>query len=88
MFYYLPWLGLIVLSVFASVAVFLWAFQNKQFSDQRRARYLPLRGSDPLTRPAGTRAAKELYALSILVASAGAMLLFTLVFALMKNRGG
>ncbi len=88
MFYYVPWLGLIVLSVFASVAVFLWAFQNKQFSDQRRARYLPLRGSNPLTQRTVTRPPKELYALSILLASVGVMLLFTLVFALMKNRGG
>ncbi len=88
MLYYVPWLALIVLSLFASIAVFLWAFQNEQFSDQGRARYLPLRGSDPLTRSAPRRPAKELYALLALLAGTGAMLLFTLIFALLKNRAG
>ncbi len=88
MVYYVPWLLLILLSVLASVAVFLWAFQNRQFSDQGRARYLPLWGSHPLGRPPSKTTARELYALAILLAGAGAMLVFTLVFALIKNKGG
>ncbi len=42
--YYLPWILLLVLSLWASLAAFLWALKRGQFSEQERARYLPLRG--------------------------------------------
>jgi cbb3-type cytochrome oxidase maturation protein len=40
---YLPfWLILVVFSLTASLAAFLWGLKSGQFSDQDRARYLPL----------------------------------------------
>lgn len=44
MSYYLPWILLLAASLGASFAGFFWALENGQFSDQERARYLPLRG--------------------------------------------
>ena len=43
MYYYLPWLILIVISVATALGAFLWALGSEQFSDQERARFLPLR---------------------------------------------
>jgi cbb3-type cytochrome oxidase maturation protein len=44
MSYYVPWILLLAAGLGASVAGFFWALANGQFSDQDRARYLPLRG--------------------------------------------
>ncbi len=41
--YYLPWVLLVIVSVWAALAGFFWGLSNGQFSDQQRARYLPLR---------------------------------------------
>ena len=41
--YYLPWVLLIVVSLWVSLAGFFWALRHGQFSEQERARYLPLR---------------------------------------------
>lgn len=89
MWYYIPFLFLIVATLVASTVVFVWAYRSGQFSDQDRARYLPLRGSD-LGRPeeSGRRDRKGPYALLALLTSAGVILLFTLVLALMSRKGG
>jgi hypothetical protein len=42
--YYPFWVLLIVLSLLTSLGGFLWAHRHRQFTDQERARYLPLRG--------------------------------------------
>lgn len=47
--YFSAWMILIVFSLWASLAAFLWGLQSGQFSDQDRARYLPLR--DLLPQP-------------------------------------
>jgi cbb3-type cytochrome oxidase maturation protein len=49
--YYLPWLLLVMVSLSAALGGFLWALRNGQFSDQQRARYLPLRDMLPLRGP-------------------------------------
>jgi cbb3-type cytochrome oxidase maturation protein len=41
--YDLPWTILVVLSLWVSLMGFIWALKSGQFSDQDRARYLPLR---------------------------------------------
>lgn len=64
--YYSGWLSLIVVSLGVSLAAFVWALKTGQFSDQGRARYIPLSCEPtlpPLTRPAGK--SWELYALTI-----------------------
>ncbi len=41
--YYLPWLLLVLISLSTAIGAFFWGLRNGQFSDQQRARYLPLR---------------------------------------------
>jgi len=65
----------------ASIVLFFWAYYTGQFSDQGRARYLPLRG----TRSGEvSHGAKLPFELIMLLAGAGAILLFTLFLALAK----
>jgi cbb3-type cytochrome oxidase maturation protein len=46
--YFLGWIILVGLSLWVSLTAFLWGLQSGQFSDQERARYLPLRDELPL----------------------------------------
>ncbi len=50
MIYYSGWLFLVVISLIVSLAAFIWGLRAGQFSDQERARYLPL-GKDLLSQP-------------------------------------
>ncbi len=65
---YLAWLSLIAVGIGISIMVFLWALKNGQFSDQARARYLPLAEEVPL-QPAeiSKRLPVEVYALIIII---------------------
>ncbi len=87
MFYYIPFLFLIFLSLAASTAAFVWAYRSGQFSEQGRAGYLPLSDLGDLDQERG-RDTKGPYVLLALLASAGAILLFTLIFALSNRNGG
>ncbi len=51
MAYYVPWVLLVVVSLWAALAGFIWALSNGQFSDQQRARFLPLRDLPPAPNP-------------------------------------
>ena len=89
MAYLFPWIFLIVGSLVAGVGLFIWAFHNGQFSDQGRARYLPLRESDtgtakgnPIQNP---RVPYELFAL---LTSAISIFLFTIVLVALNGKGG
>ena len=65
--YYSSWLSLITISLGVSLIAFVWALRNGQFSDQGRARYIPL-SSEP-SLPALSEPAKrpwELYALMLI----------------------
>jgi cbb3-type cytochrome oxidase maturation protein len=42
--YFSGWMVLVAVSLWISLLAFLWGLQSGQFSDQERARYLPLRG--------------------------------------------
>ena len=86
MYYYLPWLSLMIASLAASLALLVWGFKSGQFSEQERARYLPLRDSDgPLSGKQSPRITKEVYVLIGLIGSASAILVATLVSALMRR---
>ena len=50
MIYYAGWLFLVGTSLTVSLVAFIWALRAGQFSDQERARYLPL-GKDLLSEP-------------------------------------
>ena len=41
--FYLGWILLTAAGISVSIAAFIWALHTGQFSDQSRARYLPLR---------------------------------------------
>jgi cbb3-type cytochrome oxidase maturation protein len=89
MFYYLPWVLLIVASVWVSLAGFLWAFKSGQFSDQDRARYLPLRGEvlpAPVKDPA--KISREVYVLIALVGAVVLLLATVLIGILAYEKGG
>ena len=89
MFYYLPWVLLIVASLWVSVAGFLWAFRSGQFSDQDRARYLPLRGevfSSSVNDPA--KISREVYVLLALVGAVVFLLATVLIGIWTYSKGG
>ena len=73
MIYYVGWLYLVVVSLLVSLAAFIWGLRSGQFSDQDRARYLPL-GEDLLTRPvlvAGRRKQKAHTAALLVIVALG-----------------
>jgi nitrogen fixation-related uncharacterized protein len=66
--FYAAWLTLIAAGAGASIAALFWALKTGQFSDQGRARYLPLTEELALT-PIDTpkRLPAEVYALAIII---------------------
>ena len=66
MIYYAGWFFLVGMSLGVSLAAYIWAFRSGQFSDQERARYLPL-GRDLLSEPipSVSRAKFRLYAVAL-----------------------
>ncbi len=79
MLYYVPWILLIAASLAASLIGFLWALRNGQFSEQQRARYLPLR-EEPIPAPGNnsSRLSPEVYFLLCVLGAGGLMMLFAL----------
>jgi cbb3-type cytochrome oxidase maturation protein len=47
---FIVWMVLVMISLWMSLGAFIWALRAGQFSEQGRARYLPLSGESP-TRP-------------------------------------
>jgi cbb3-type cytochrome oxidase maturation protein len=88
MLYYVPFVFLMILTLASGIVLFVWAYRSGQFSDQSRARYLPLRGSNLQGDEEAGRDTKGPYALLVLLASAGALFVFTLVLALLSRNVG
>jgi nitrogen fixation-related uncharacterized protein len=66
--FYAAWLTLIAAGVGASIAALVWALKTGQFSDQGRARYLPLTDEiDASPAADARRLPSEVYALSIII---------------------
>ena len=86
--YYLPWVLLIVVSLWVSLAAFFWALKHGQFSEQERARYLPLRSeiSPPLI-PHASKPTREVYALLGVLCMGGLALLVVLITVLFRPGG-
>ncbi|MBI4496248.1 MAG: cbb3-type cytochrome oxidase assembly protein [Deltaproteobacteria bacterium] len=86
--YSLAWILLVMASLWIALAAFVWGVRSGQFSDQERARYLPLRdglppapAADPKKRPA------ELYVL-LAIGGLGLLgLLSPLILTLLHGRG-
>ncbi len=66
MIYYAGWLYLVVISLAVSVAAVIWGLRNGQFSDQERARFLPL-GKELLKQPIETVSRAKSRALSTVI---------------------
>jgi cbb3-type cytochrome oxidase maturation protein len=80
--YFATYMGL---GIGVSVLVFFWALRNGQFSDQERARFLPLEAEDYRRTLKSTRMSRyEIYALGFLacagLSASGAVLVFALLF--------
>ena len=78
--YYLSWIILVVISLWISVVGFIWALKSGQFSDQSRARYLPLRDDypwPPVKNPA--KFSSEVYFLIAVLGIGCSILLIALI---------
>jgi nitrogen fixation-related uncharacterized protein len=88
MAYYPFWILLITLSLWASVGGFLWAYRNRQFNDQGRARYLPLRGEGgPILSSTGNRARREAMAMLVILALGVGGIMATVLVVAMRYGG-
>jgi cbb3-type cytochrome oxidase maturation protein len=86
--YYTGWISLVIISLWLSVAAFIWALCSGQFSDQTRARYLPFSDDQSLPvikRPPGRPA--EFYALIVIVVL-GLLALAAPIFMTLYRLGG
>jgi nitrogen fixation-related uncharacterized protein len=68
MIYCAGWLFLVAISLLASIIALIWAVREGQFSDQERARYLPL-GKELLLEPikVASRARNRVHMVSMCV---------------------
>ena len=65
--YLYGWIILVGISLWVSLVAFIWALRSGQFSDQARARYLPLRDEFPPTSAENpSKLTGEVYALLII----------------------
>jgi len=87
MIYCAGWLFLVAISLAASIVALIWALQAGQFSDQERARFLPL-GKDLLTEPIKTasRAKSRVHMLSMCIITAMALIAFAAALTLSLYR--
>ncbi len=85
--YYGPWVLLVVTSLWAGVTGFLWALHRGQFSEQERARFLPLRDENLSRSKESAGRMRELYVLLAVIGVGGVMMGAVLLIAL-AHRGG
>jgi len=85
--YYIVWIILVAISLWFSLIGFFWAIRTGQFSDQERARYLPLAGEDLMAEVRNpSRWSREVYAVAIILGMGLLVLLFTVGMVLFQNR--
>ena len=86
--FFLSWVVLIAAGLLISLGVFFWALRTGQFSDQERARFLPLGDGYPL--PAVENPAKlsrEVYALLFAIGLGLLGMIAAVLLTLVKVRG-
>jgi hypothetical protein len=84
--YYPFWVLLIALSLLASLGGFLWAYRHRQFADQDRARYLPLRNEGARAAVSSGRRINPEVAAMIGVLAIGVMGLFATLAVVILTR--
>ena len=85
---YTCWIILVTISLWVSLVAFVWGLRNGQFSDQGRARYLPL--SDELPQQPVAQPSKltvEAYALLLVVILGALGMVGSLVLSLWRFKG-
>ena len=83
---YLPlWIILVAFSLWFTLMAFFWGLQSGQFSDQERARFLPLRDTQP--QPVVKNPAKLTLEVYVMM-SIGLMILLSLAAALFFSLNG
>jgi cbb3-type cytochrome oxidase maturation protein len=83
------WISLVTISLSISVVAFVWALRDGQFSDQGRARYLPLRDEfprQPVKQP--SKLTLEAYVLLSIVVLGSLGIVGSLVLSLWRFRQG
>jgi cbb3-type cytochrome oxidase maturation protein len=82
------WITLVVISLLISLLAFLWGLRTGQFSDQSRARYLPLVKDHPLSSPKNPgNITIEVYVLLIIVGIALAGFCSSILLSVLRLRG-
>jgi len=83
--YYPYFITYMLIGLVISFFVFLWALNNGQFKEQKRARFLPLQGEQELRPRHLPRMRRiELYALALLATTGLMACAAVLVFALLR----
>ncbi len=85
---YTYWISLVTISLWVSLVAFVWALRNGQFSDQGRARYLPLTDEfpqQPVAHP--SKLTVEAYALFFVVLLGALGIIGSLVLSLWRLKG-
>jgi cbb3-type cytochrome oxidase maturation protein len=83
--YYTYFITYMFIGLVISFFVFLWALNNGQFKDQKRARFLPLRDEQEMRPNNVSRVSRiELYALALLATTGLMACAAVLVFALVR----
>ena len=85
---FFSWIALVAISLGISLFAFLWAMRTGQFSDQGRARYLPLADSLRSSVPKNpARLPAEVYVLLGIAGVALAGILFSIILSLHRLQG-
>ncbi len=86
--FFLSWFLLIAAGLVISLGVFFWALRSGQFSDQERARYLPLADefSTPLVE-SPAKLSKEVYALLFAIGLGILAMIAAVLLTLVKVKG-
>lgn len=83
--YYPYFITYMLIGLVISFFVFLWALNNGQFKDQKRARFLPLQGEQESKPHHVSRMSRiELYALALIATTGLMACAAVLVFALIR----
>jgi cbb3-type cytochrome oxidase maturation protein len=86
--FFLSWIVLIAVGLLASLGIFFWALRTGQFSDQERARYLPLSDGFPLPKVENpAKLSREVYALLLAIGIGVLAMIGTVLLTLMQVRG-
>jgi cbb3-type cytochrome oxidase maturation protein len=87
--YFFGWITLVVITLAVSLFAFVWALESGQFSDQERARFLPLVDLAPVVRPSRQgNGGPGAYALMAVMGLGVAMLIAPIALVLFQLVGG